>query len=61
MIGELRQGLAQLGLTDVSDRTVAKALVEAYPDGHREVDSAELLSVVFGHLNRQDSPDNVAR
>ena len=60
MIGELRQGLAQLGLTDVSDRAVSAALVEAYPDGHDDVDRADLLRVVFGHLNRQNTNDNVA-
>lgn len=61
VLAELRRGLTQLGMTDVSDRTVAKALVEAYPDGHDDVDRADLLTVVFGHLNRQDSPDNVSR
>ena len=61
VIAELRQGLMQLGLTDVSDQAVSKVLLEEYPDGHRDVERAELLSVVFGHINRQDSPDNVAR
>ena len=61
VIAELRQGLTQLGLTDVSDQVVVAALVEEYADGHDDVDRADLLSVVFGHLNRQDSPDNVTR
>lgn len=57
---ELRQGLSQLGLPDVPDRAIRTALVEAFPDGHDDVDRAELLRVVFGRLNRQDSHDNLA-
>ncbi len=58
---ELRHGLTQLGLADVTDRSIRDALVDLYPDGHAEIDSTELLRAVFGRLRCQDSSDNVAR
>ena len=60
-ITELRHSLSQLGLTDVTARNIRTALVETYPDGHAGVESADLLRSVFGHLNRQNPNDNVAR
>ena len=61
MITELRHGLTQLGQTEITDRAIQDLLADAYPDGHAEVDSAELLRTVFERLNRQNPPDNVAR
>lgn len=58
---ELRHGLIQLGLADVTERSLRTALVDLYPDGHAQVDSTELLRSVFDRLNRQDSHDNLAR
>lgn len=60
-ISELRYGLTQLGLADVSVQAIRTALADLYPDGHGEVDSSELLRSVFAHLNCQDSHDNLAR
>ena len=59
-ITTLCHGLAQLGMPGVADRKVRAALADTYPDGHRDVDSAELLRVVFGELQRRDSTDNVS-
>ena len=60
-ISDLRCGLRQLGLTDVTGQSIRAALADLYPDGHAGVDSSELLRSIFVHLNRQDSQDNVAR
>ena len=58
---ELRHGLSQLGVGEITEQAVRAALAEAYPDGWSNVDHAERLRSVFDRLNRQDSPDNVAR
>ena len=55
VITELRHGLTQLGVVNVTDQGVREALVAAYPDGHRGVESAELLRAVFGDLQRRNS------
>lgn len=60
-INELRHGLSQLGITQISEQSIRTALAEAYPDGWSSVAQAELLRSVFARLNRQDSNDNVAR
>lgn len=61
LIEELKQGLAQLGLTETTEPQIRGVLADAYPDGHQNVPVATLLMTVFRSLNRQDSPDNVAR
>ncbi len=58
-IKELRQGLAQLGVANVTDVEIRQALIEAYPDGHRDVESAELLMAVFGEVQRRNTTDNL--
>ncbi len=58
-IDELRHGLKQLGLTEITAAQIRQALSEAYPDGHQQVGTAELLSSVFRHLKCQNPPDNV--
>lgn len=57
----LRHGLAQLGVNQITEQVVRRALAEAYPDGWSSVTQAELLRTVLERLNRQDSDDNVAR
>ena len=60
VITELRHGLAQLGMTNVPEQKVRQALTTAYPDGHRDVESAELLRAVFGAIQRRDSTDKLS-
>ena len=60
MIEELRHDLGQLGLDEVTDKSIRSALADEYPDGHGNVDTAELLMSVFRRLKRQNSQDNVA-
>ena len=50
IITELRHGLSQLGLTNLADVDVRRALTMAFPDGHQGVESAELLRTVFGEI-----------
>jgi len=61
VIDELRHGLEQLGMAEVPETKVRTALADAYPDGHENLATATLLMTVFRSLNRQDTPDNVAR
>jgi predicted DNA-binding transcriptional regulator AlpA len=56
-ITELRHGLMQLGVSQISEQVVRRALAETYPDGWSQVDQAELLRSVFTRLNCQDSGD----
>ena len=60
VITELRHGLAQLGMTNLTDVDIRQALTKAYPDGHQGVESAELLRAVFGAIQRRDSTDKHA-
>jgi len=60
VITELRNGLAQLGLTNMTVQTIREALVEAYPDGHQNVESAELLRTVFGAIQCRNSADKLS-
>ena len=59
VMNELQYGLAQLGMSNVTDQQIRQALLESYPDGHRDVESAELLAAVFGALQRQNSADKL--
>lgn len=60
VITELRHGLAQLGMTDVTGKSIPDALATAYPDGHRDVESADLLAAVFEAIQRQYSTDKLS-
>ena len=60
VVAELRHGLSQLGLTNLADVEICRALRKAVPDGHRDVESAELLRAVFGELQRRNSTDKHA-
>ena len=59
-LAELRHGLTQLGVTNLTDAEIRQALTKAYPDGHQGVESAELLRAVFGAIQRRDSADKHA-
>ena len=54
-------GLASLGLSSVTDRQVSSAVKEIFPNGIDGKDETEVLRMVFLHLKRQDSGDNVGR
>ena len=60
VITELRHGLAQLGMTSVPEADIRQALSQASPDGHRDVESSELLRAVFGAIQRRNSADNLS-
>ena len=60
VVTELHHGLAQLGMTNLTDVDIRQALTKAYPDGHQGVESAELLRAVFGAIQRRDSTDKHA-
>jgi len=59
VIEQLRHGLEQLGMKQISDDRIRTALAEEHPDGYRNVDPATLLRSVFRSLRRQIKPDNV--
>ncbi len=59
VITELRHGLAQLGMTSVTETEIRRALSQAYPDGHRDMESSKLLRTFFEALQRQNSADNL--
>ncbi len=59
VIDSLRAGLSQLGLGEMNDQAVRRALQESNPDGWAGKAEPELLMAVFRWLKRQDSPDNV--
>ncbi len=56
----LRYGLAQLGMTNVKEQQIRQILVKKYPDGHRDVESSELLRAVFEAIQRRYSADNLS-
>ena len=60
VVTELRHGLAQLGVSNVTDVEVRQALAKAYPDGHHDVESAELLRAVFGVIQRRNTADKLS-
>ncbi len=60
VVTELRHGLTQLGVTNVTDADIHKAVSGTYPDGHRDVESAELLRAVFGELQRRNTADKLS-
>ena len=60
VVAELRHGLSQLGLTNLADVEICRALRKAFPDGYQGVESAELLRAVFGVLQRRDSTDKLS-
>jgi len=60
LLTELRHGLAQLGMTNVKEPQIRQAFAAAYPDGHRDVETSELLRAVFGELQRRNSTDKLS-
>ena len=55
VVTELRHGLAQLGVTNLTNKDIREALMKACPDGHQGVESAELLMAVFGTMQQLKS------
>jgi len=60
VITELRHGLTQLGVASVTDSNIREAMAQACPDGHRDVESAELLRLVFGAIQCRNSADKLS-
>ena len=52
-------GLTALGLSSVSNDQVATAIAEIFPNGIANHNQGEVLRIVFLHLKRQNSGDNV--
>ena len=44
----------------MTDINIREAMAQACPDGHRDVESAELLRAVFGAIQRRDSADKLS-
>lgn len=59
-ISTLKTGLESLGIANVSTESVQRALADGYPDGYDKVTTADLITMVYRHLKRQNSPDNVS-
>ncbi len=57
---ELRSGLTQLGMSDVSMDQIRNALATALPDGLDGRDEGEVLQAVFTQLGCRNSDDNVS-
>jgi hypothetical protein len=58
-ISALIDGLNSLGLTTATAAQVQKVTHELFPKGTEGIDQGEVLRVVFLHLKRQNSADNV--
>ena len=58
-ISALIDGLNSLGLTTATAAQVQKVTQELFPNATEGIDQAEVLRVVFLHLKRQNSGDNV--
>jgi hypothetical protein len=60
-VAALVDGLNALGLTTATAAKVQLVTEELYPKGTAGIDQGEVLRVVFLHLKRQNSADNVGR
>jgi hypothetical protein len=60
VVSELRHGLAQLGMANMTEQTIREALARAFPDGHQEIESSELLRTVFEAIQCRDSADKLS-
>jgi len=58
---DLKDGLAGLGLSNISDTQIESALENCFPGGTENVDAGEILRAVFLSIKRQDSRDNENR
>jgi hypothetical protein len=58
-VAALVDGLNALGLTTATAAQVQKVTKELFPNGTEGIDQGEVLRVVFLHLKRQNSADNV--
>ena len=57
---DLIEQLKQLGM-DATTNQIESAMASCFPDGTDDIDDGEVLRVVFRHLKRQDTGDNVGR
>ena len=60
-VAALIDGLNALGLTTATAAKVQRVTEELYPKGTAGIDQGEVLRVMFLHLQRQNSADNVGR
>jgi|SRR6516162_4462075 hypothetical protein len=58
-VAALLDGLNSLGLTTATAAQAQKVTQELFPKGTEGIDRGEVLRLVFLHLKRQDSGDNV--
>ena len=58
---DFREGLAALGLRDVSDAQIESAVRSSFPQGAADVADEEILRQVFLSIKRWNSTDNVNR
>ena len=56
---DLKEGLAALGLSNVSDAQIESALKKSFPQGTENIPNGEILKAVFLTIKRQNSTDNV--
>jgi hypothetical protein len=57
----LVDGLNALGLTTATAAEILKVTQQLFPQGTQGIDQGEVLRVVFLHLKRQNSRDNVGK
>ena len=60
-VSALVDGLNALGLTTATAAQVQQVTEELYPQGTAGIDQGEVLRVVFLHLKRQNTAENVGR
>jgi hypothetical protein len=60
-VAALVDGLNALGLTTATAAQVQKITEELFPQGTKGIDQGEVLKVVFLHLKRKNSADNVGK
>ena len=55
------EGIKYLGLKNITHQQVAGAIKELYPNDIKEEGLGEVIRVVFVHLQRKHTGDNVER
>ena len=56
---DLREGLAALGLSNVSDGQIESALKKSFPQGIGNIEQGEILKAVFLSIKRQNTEHNL--
>jgi hypothetical protein len=59
LVDDLKHGLGQLGLANIDDAAIRKALSEQYPDGWSQVERGLLLTSMFRRLRAQNPSSNL--